>query len=160
MAELNAGDTAPAFTLIADADKPVSLSDYAGKRVIIYFYPAAMTPGCALEAVDFNAAQAKLSGRGITVLGISPDSPEKQRRFKQRDSLTLTLLSDPEKQTARAWGVWGSKVLYGKRIEGIIRSTFVVDVAPDGQGKIALAMYNVRAKGHVDRLLAALSELP
>ena len=146
------GDTAPAFTL-QDADgHDVSLSDFAGQRVIVYFYPAAMTPGCTTQAVDFTAAISELSAAGLDVLGISPDSPEKLAQFRELQSVAFPLLSDPDKTTLTAYGAFGEKMLYGKLIEGVIRSTFVVDVDGEGKGAIALAQYNVKAAGHVDKL--------
>lgn len=156
MAELESGAIAPSFTLLDDSGTEVSLSDFAGQRVIVYFYPAAMTPGCSREAADFNAVAADLSSSGYRIIGISPDLPERQARFKQKEGLTFPLLSDPDKAVANQWGAWGSKVLYGKRIEGIIRSTFVVEVDADGAGQVLYAHYNVRAKGHVERICAEL----
>jgi peroxiredoxin Q/BCP len=154
---LSPGDVAPAFSL-PDADgNPVSLSDFAGKRVIVYFYPAAMTPGCTTQAVDFTAALDELSAAGLSVIGISPDAPAKLVKFTEREKISFPLLSDTDKSTLTAWGAYGEKLLYGKLIEGVIRSTFVVDVDDDGNGKIALAQYNVRAKGHVAKLRKELS---
>ena len=152
MSQLVAGEVAPAFTL-PDADgKPVSLSDFAGRKVVVYFYPAAMTPGCTTQAVDFTAARDDFLEAGIDVIGISPDAPEKLVAFRQRKGLKITLLSDESQQTLDAYGAWGTKVLYGKSMEGVLRSTFVIDVDEDGVGRIDLAQYNVRATGHVDRL--------
>lgn len=149
---LAAGDPAPAFTL-PDADgNPVSLSDYAGGSVIVYFYPAAMTPGCTIQAVDFTAAVDDLDSAGIAVVGISPDSTAKLARFREAQSVAFPLLSDPDKGVLSAYGAYGTKMLYGKLIEGVIRSTFVIEVAEDGTGRIELAQYNVKATGHVDRL--------
>jgi peroxiredoxin Q/BCP len=146
------GDTAPAFTL-TDADgKQVSLGDYAGGKVIVYFYPAAMTPGCTTQAVDFTAAVADLDSAGLAVVGISPDSPDKLAQFKAAQSVAFPLLSDPDKEVLTAYGAYGSKMLYGKLVEGVIRSTFVVDVAADGAGTVDVAQYNVKASGHVDKL--------
>ena len=146
------GDTAPAFTL-TDADGgQVSLADYAGGKVIVYFYPAAMTPGCTTQAVDFTAAVADLDSAGLAVVGISPDSPDKLAQFKAAQSVAFPLLSDPDKEVLTAYGAYGSKMLYGKLIEGVIRSTFVVDVAADGAGTVDVAQYNVKASGHVDKL--------
>ena len=142
------GDTAPDFTL-PDADgKPVSLSDYRGRRVIVYFYPAAGTPGCTKQACDFTDSLDALQGAGYTVLGISKDNPSKLAKFRERDSLTIPLLSDADKSVMKAYGAFGEKKLYGKTVEGVIRSTFLVD--PDG--KIEQAFYNVRATGHVAKL--------
>ena len=146
------GDTAPAFTL-PDADgKDISLADFAGERVVVYFYPAAMTPGCTTQAIDFTAAFNAFRDAGINVVGISPDKPEKLGRFRDKESLSFPLLSDVDKSTLTAYAAYGVKKLYGKEVEGVIRSTFVVDVDADGAGTISVAQYNVRAKGHVDRL--------
>ena len=149
---LSPGDTAPAFTL-TDADgQQNSLADYAGGKVIVYFYPAAMTPGCTTQAVDFTAAVGDLDSAGLAVVGISPDSPDKLAQFKAAESVAFPLLADPDKEVLNAYGAYGTKMLYGKLIEGVIRSTFVVDVAPDGTGTIDVAQYNVKATGHVDKL--------
>ena len=149
---LAAGETAPAFTL-PDADgQPVSLSDFTDQRVIAYFYPAAMTPGCTTQAVDFTAAMDELSAAGVRVLGISPDPVEKLATFRQQQSVGFPLLSDPERTALTAYDAYGEKMLYGKLVEGVIRSTFVVDVDSDGVGTVAIAQYNVKAAGHVDKL--------
>lgn len=154
---LSPGDVAPAFSL-PDADgKTVSLSDFPGKRVIVYFYPAAMTPGCTTQAVDFTAAMDELSAAGLSVLGISPDAPGKLAKFADKEQISFPLLADEDKTTLTAWGAYGEKLLYGKKIEGVIRSTFVVDVDADGAGTIAVAQYNVRAKGHVSKLRRELA---
>jgi peroxiredoxin Q/BCP len=142
------GDEAPDFTL-PDADGTmVSLSGLRGQRVIVYFYPAAMTPGCTKEACDFTAAQPDLTAAGTAVLGISPDPPAKLAKFRDKEHLTFPLLSDPDKSVLTAYGAYGEKMNYGKTIMGVIRSTFVID--PDG--KIEKALYAVKATGHVDRL--------
>jgi thioredoxin-dependent peroxiredoxin len=142
------GDAAPDFTL-PDADgKPASLSDYRGRRVVVYFYPAAGTPGCTKEACDFRDNLAELGDAGLDVLGISPDETEKLAKFRDAEGLTFPLLSDTDKQVLTAWGAYGEKQMYGKTVTGVIRSTFVVD--PDG--KIEKALYNVRATGHVAKL--------
>jgi peroxiredoxin Q/BCP len=154
---LSTGDPAPPFTLPDGHGHPHSLSDYAGQRVIVYFYPAAMTPGCTTQAVDFTAALTEFSGAGIRVLGISPDAPGKLAQFEQKESVTFPLLADEDKKTLNAYGAYGEKLLYGKRVEGVIRSTFVVDVDADGAGTIAIAQYNVKAAGHVDKLRRELS---
>src|SRR5690606_13893382 len=131
---LAAGDTAPAFAL-PDADgNKVALSDFAGQRVIVYFYPAAMTPGCTTQAVDFTAAAPELEQAGLQVLGISPDPVEKLAKFRAKESVAFPLLSDEDKTTLKAYGAFGEKMLYGKLIEGVIRSTFVVDVDDTGAG--------------------------
>jgi peroxiredoxin Q/BCP len=149
---LNAGDVAPDFTL-PDADgKQVSLGDYADQRVIVYFYPAAMTPGCTTQAIDFTAAMDELSAAGLHVVGVSPDTPDKLTEFRQQQSVAFPLLSDADKVTLTAYGAYGEKMLYGKLVEGVIRSTFVVDVDPSGGGKVSVAQYNVKAAGHVEKL--------
>jgi peroxiredoxin Q/BCP len=145
---LQPGDQAPDFTL-PDADGgQVSLSALRGQRVIIYFYPAAMTPGCTKQACDFRDSRQDLSDAGITVHGISPDSPAKLAKFRDRDGLTFPLLADPDKTVLKAYGAYGEKMLYGKKTVGVIRSTFVI--APDGS--IERAYYAVKATGHVARL--------
>ncbi|ATL66242.1 thioredoxin-dependent thiol peroxidase [Nocardia terpenica] len=150
---LSPGDTAPEFTL-PDADgKPVSLADYRGRKVIVYFYPAASTPGCTKQACDFRDSLAELGGAGIDVVGISPDKPAKLAKFRDNEKLTFPLLSDPDREVLTAWGAYGEKMMYGKKITGVIRSTFLVDE----QGTIALAQYNVRATGHVAKLRRDLS---
>ncbi len=152
MTRLDAGDAAPAFTL-PDADgREVSLSDFAGQRVIVYFYPAALTPGCTTQAVDFTAAMDDLGSAGLRVLGVSPDEQAKLTQFRERQSVAFPLLSDPGKTVLSAYGAYGEKLLYGKLVEGVIRSTFVVDVDARGKGTVAVAQYNVRAAGHVDKL--------
>ncbi|WP_078288946.1 thioredoxin-dependent thiol peroxidase [Mycobacterium sp. D16R24] len=150
---LEVGDKAPAFTLLdADGEK-VSLSSYKGRKVIIYFYPAAMTPGCTKQACDFRDSLAELNGAGLDVIGISPDKPEKLAKFRQRDGVNFPLLSDPDKTTLTAYGAFGEKKLYGKVVEGVIRSTFVVDE----KGTIEVAQYNVKATGHVAKLRRDIS---
>ncbi|MFC0315912.1 thioredoxin-dependent thiol peroxidase [Gordonia phosphorivorans] len=150
---LEVGDIAPLFTL-PDADgNPVSLSDYAGRKVLVYFYPAAMTPGCTKQACDFRDNLAELNESGVAVVGISPDKPAKLAKFVQRDELNFPLLSDPEKEVLTAYGAFGEKKLYGKVVTGVIRSTFLVDE----DGRIAAAMYNVRATGHVAKIRRDLS---
>ncbi|MEK8070972.1 thioredoxin-dependent thiol peroxidase [Rhodococcoides navarretei] len=146
--KLEPGDTAPAFTL-PDADgNDVSLADYAGKKVIVYFYPAASTPGCTKQACDFRDSLAELNGEGLEVIGISPDKPAKLAKFRDKEELTFPLLADEDKSTLQAWGAFGEKKNYGKVYEGVIRSTFLVDE----DGKIEVAQYNVRATGHVAKL--------
>jgi peroxiredoxin Q/BCP len=147
------GDKAPTFRL-PDADgTPVSLADYRGRRVVVYFYPAASTPGCTKEACDFRDNLRDLNGAGLDVIGISPDSPAKLAKFRDAEGLTFPLLSDPDRKVLTAWGAYGDKKMYGKTVQGVIRSTFVVDE----QGKIAAAQYNVRATGHVAKLRRDLS---
>ena len=150
---LEPGDPAPDFTL-PDADgKEVTLSALRGQRVIVYFYPAAMTPGCTKQACDFRDNLADLNQAGIAVLGISPDQPAKLAKFREKEGLTFPLLSDPDHVVLEAYGAYGEKKLYGKTTVGVIRSTFVID--PDG--KIAKAMYAVKATGHVARLLTEVA---
>ena len=145
---LSAGDVAPDFSL-SDADgKTVTLSDFRGRSVVVYFYPAASTPGCTKEACDFRDSLAVLNDAGFDVLGISPDKPEKLVKFRDAEGLTFPLLSDQDKSVMTAWGAFGEKQNYGKIVQGVIRSTFVVDP----EGKIAKALYNVKATGHVERL--------
>ncbi len=145
---LQPGDEAPDFTLPDDQGGSVALSSLRGKKVIVYFYPAAMTPGCTKQACDFTESLDSLQSHGYTVVGISPDAPAKLAKFRERDALTITLLSDPDKEVLTAYGAYGEKKLYGKVVEGVIRSTFVLDE----DGKIELAQYNVRATGHVAKL--------
>jgi thioredoxin-dependent peroxiredoxin len=145
---LSPGDPAPDFTLTSDTGDQVRLQDLRGQKVIVYFYPAAMTPGCTKEACDFTDSLDSLKAQGYEVLGISPDKPEKLAKFRERDSLTITLLSDPDKSVMNAWAAYGMKKLYGKDVEGVIRSTFVVDE----EGRIQIAQYNVKASGHVAKL--------
>jgi len=145
---LQPGDTAPDFTLPTDTGETVTLSDLRGRRVIVYFYPTAMTPGCTTEACDFSDSLDDLNAEGYTVLGISKDTTERLAKFREKEGLTITLLSDVDKDVLTAWGAFGEKKLYGKVVEGVIRSTFVVDA----DGKIELAQYNVKAKGHVAKL--------
>ncbi|WP_345346399.1 thioredoxin-dependent thiol peroxidase [Rhodococcus olei] len=147
------GDTAPDFTL-PDADgNEVSLSDYRGRKVIVYFYPAASTPGCTKQACDFRDSLAELNDAGLDVIGISPDKPAKLVKFRDTESLNFPLLSDPDRATLAAWGAFGEKTMYGKKVQGVIRSTFLVDE----NGKIEVAQYNVRATGHVAKLRRDLS---
>ncbi|SKF63845.1 thioredoxin-dependent thiol peroxidase [Mycobacteroides abscessus] len=150
---LEVGDKAPAFTLLDADGKKVSLSSYKGRKVIIYFYPAAMTPGCTKQACDFRDSLAELNEAGLDVIGISPDKPEKLAKFRERDGVNFPLLSDPDKATLTAYGAFGEKKLYGKIVEGVIRSTFVVDE----KGNIEVAQYNVKATGHVAKLRRDIS---
>lgn len=146
--KLAQGDPAPDFTL-PDADgRPVSLSSFRGQRVVVYFYPAAMTPGCTTQACDFRDNLSSLKGAGIAVLGVSPDAPEKLAKFRDTEELTFPLLSDESLDVMKQYGAYGEKKLYGKTATGVLRSTFVID--PDG--RVEKAMYNVRATGHVAKL--------
>jgi thioredoxin-dependent peroxiredoxin len=148
MTRLEPGATAPDFTLTDDHGQTVSLHDLKGQRVVLYVYPAAMTPGCTTQACDFRDSLDSLAAAGITVLGLSPDKPEKLAKFRERDGLTFPLLSDPEKTTLEAYGAYGEKKLYGKTVVGVIRSTFVIGE----DGTVEKAMYNVKATGHVAKL--------
>jgi peroxiredoxin Q/BCP len=147
-ARLSPGDQAPAFTL-EDADgKPVSLSDFLGRKVVLYVYPAAMTPGCTTQACDFRDNLSSLNAAGYQVIGLSPDKPAKLAQFRENEGLTFPLLSDPSKDVLTAYGAYGEKKLYGKTVVGVIRSTFVVDE----EGRIVTASYAVKATGHVAKL--------
>jgi peroxiredoxin Q/BCP len=150
---LSPGDPAPDFTLLDDAGNEVSLSSLRGCKVVVYFYPAAMTPGCTKQACDFTATQDAFREEGYEVLGISPDKPEKLARFRDKEALGIRLLSDPDKAVMSAWGAFGEKKMYGKVVQGVIRSTFVVDE----QGAVEVAQYNVKATGHVAKLRRDLS---
>ena len=147
-ARLEVGDRAPAFSL-PDADgKTVKLSDFKDRKVIVYFYPAASTPGCTKQACDFRDSLAELNGSGIDVVGISPDKPEKLAKFRDAEALTFPLLSDPDKRVLSEWSTFGEKKMYGKTVQGVIRSTFLVDE----KGNIAVAQYNVKA-AHASTLI-------
>jgi peroxiredoxin Q/BCP len=152
MSRLEPGSPAPAFTLVDQDERPVALADLRGGGVVLFFYPAAMTPGCTTEACDFRDSLAPLQAAGYTVLGVSRDDPATLRAFRERDSLTFDLLSDPDHAVHEAYGAWGEKMNYGKVVEGVIRSTFVVDA----DGRIAHVLYNVKATGHVARVRALL----
>ena len=160
MTKLEPGTPAPDFTLIDQDERSVSLRELrgadtpdGGRGVILFFYPAAMTPGCTKEACDFRDSLDALAAAGVTVVGISPDKPAKLAAFRERDSLTFPLVSDEDRSVLAAYGAFGEKKLYGKVVEGVIRSTFVIDA----EGRIESAMYNVRATGHVARLRKELS---
>jgi peroxiredoxin Q/BCP len=145
---LQPGDAAPDFTLTTDTGDRLSLADLRGRRVVLYAYPAAMTPGCTTQACDFRDSLSSLNAAGIDVVGISPDPPEKLAKFRAKDGLTFPLVSDPDKAVLSAYGAYGEKQNYGRTVVGVIRSTFVID--PDG--RIERAMYNVKATGHVAKL--------
>lgn len=152
MTHLEPGASAPDFTLLDQDEHPVTLADFRGRRVILYFYPAAMTPGCTTQACDFRDSLASLQSAGYTVLGVSRDTPEKLRAFRERDGITFPLLSDPDHAVHEAYGAWGEKKNYGKTITGVLRSTFVLDE----EGVVTEALYNVKATGHVARLRKTL----
>ncbi len=146
--KLAAGDSAPDFALLDDKGNTVKLKDFRGRRVVVYFYPAALTPGCTKQACDFRDNLKALDRAGIDVVGISPDKPEKLAKFRKEYKLNFPLLSDPERDVLTAYGAFGKKMMYGKAVTGVIRSTFVVD----GKGKLEYAGYGVKATGHVDKL--------
>jgi peroxiredoxin Q/BCP len=145
---LSPGDTAPDFTLPTDEGGTLSLKDLRGRKVVLYAYPAAMTPGCTKQACDFRDSLASLQAAGYEVVGISPDKPAKLAMFRSRDALTFPLVSDPDKAVLTAYGAYGEKQMYGKTVTGVIRSTFVIDEA----GRVERALYNVKATGHVAKL--------
>ncbi|MER5212996.1 thioredoxin-dependent thiol peroxidase [Streptomyces sp. NPDC002838] len=149
---LQPGDTAPAFTLPDTDGHEVSLSDHQGRKVIVYFYPAALTPGCTKQACDFTDNLELLAGAGYDVIGISPDKPEKLAKFRDKESLRITLLADSDKKVLDAYGAFGEKKNYGRTYMGVIRSTVIVDE----EGKVERALYNVRATGHVAKIIKDL----
>lgn len=151
---LAVGDTAPGFSLPSDAGTTTSLSDYSGQRVLVYFYPRANTPGCTKEACDFRDSLAQLNDLGIAVVGISPDKVDKLAAFRDDHNLTFPLLSDTTKEVMTAYGAFGEKKSYGKIVQGVIRSTFVIGA----DGRIELSLYNVRATGHVARVVKELTK--
>ncbi|MDR2974231.1 MAG: peroxiredoxin [Propionibacteriaceae bacterium] len=160
MAELVKGAPAPDFRLTAADGSTVSLADFAGRKLILYFYPAALTPGCTIEAADFAAAEPTLQAAGYTVVGISPDDPATLTTFATANNLSFTLLSDPDHTALNAYGAWGERKLWGKTFIGVIRSTFVIKVDPHGKALVLDAQYGVRATGHVKRLEASLGIIP
>jgi peroxiredoxin Q/BCP len=149
---LSPGDPAPEFSLLDADGKPVALSDFRGRKVVVYFYPAAMTPGCTTQACDFRDNDVALQRSGYAVVGISPDAPAKLAKFRERDAVPFPLLSDPDHTVLEAYGAWGEKTMYGRKTIGVIRSTFVVDE----DGRIQIAQYNVKATGHVAKLMRDL----
>lgn len=152
MTKLAPGDKAPAFRLSADDGEEVALSDYAGSRVVVYFYPADDTPGCTKEACQFSDLRDEYAELGVDVVGISPNDRASHERFRSKYALRVRLLSDPNHETMAAYGAWGEKTLYGKKTLGVIRSTFLVGE----DGRVEQAWYNVRADGHAEKVLAAL----
>jgi len=149
---LSAGDPAPDFQLLDADEQPVTLMQFRGERVVLYFYPAALTPGCTTQACDFRDNLAMLRDAETAVVGISPDLPDKLRKFRDKHDLPFPLLSDPDHKVLEVYGAWGEKSLYGKKVTGVIRSTVVVDAA----GRVEQAFYNVKATGHVAKLLRDL----
>lgn len=150
MARLGLGDEAPAFNLVDHDGNEVSLGDYSGRRVVLYFYPKDDTPGCTTEACQFNENMAAFDAAEVAVLGISPDSPASHRAFRAKFALALRLASDPDHEVMESYGAWGHKTMYGRETTGVIRSTFLVDEG----GRVARAWYNVRSDGHAARVLA------
>lgn len=150
---LDVGQKAPTFTLPSTTGRPLSLADYTGSRVLLYAYPAAMTPGCTTQACDFRDNIAAFNDARIAVIGISPDSVEKLHEFAERDGLTFPLLADPDHKVLESYGAWGEKKLYGKTVTGVIRSTFLITA----DGTIEEARYNVKATGHVAKLMRELN---
>jgi peroxiredoxin Q/BCP len=150
---LSPGDTAPGFTLVDADETSHSLEEFRGSRVVVYFYPAALTPGCTKQACDFRDNLALLDDAGVAVVGISPDVPAKLAKFRDKEALTFPLLSDPDHGVLAAYGAWGEKTLYGKKVTGVIRSTVVIDA----EGRVERAFYNVKATGHVAKLLRDLA---
>ena len=153
MARLEAGTKAPAFTLTDQDGTKVSLKDFAGQAVVVYFYPADDTPGCTKEACQFNENLATFAAANIVVLGVSPDGAEKHTRFREKYQLDLPLLSDPDKSVMESYGAFGEKMMYGKQVMGVIRSTFLIDE----KGTIERAWYSVKADGHAAKVLEAVS---
>ena len=145
---LQPGDKAPDFTLASADGSKISLSDLRGSKVILYFYPAAMTPGCTTQACDFRDNLASLRAAGYAVLGVSPDRPDRLAAFRDQQALTFPLLADPDRAVLEAYGAWGQKQSYGKTVTGVIRSTVVIDE----EGRVERALYNVKATGHVAKL--------
>jgi peroxiredoxin Q/BCP len=149
---LTPGETAPAFSALDADEKTWTLKDFHGKHLVIYFYPAALTPGCTKQACDFRDNLKLLADAEYAVVGVSPDKPAKLAKFRETHDLPFPLLSDPDKKILDAYGAWGEKTMYGKKVTGVIRSTVVVDPS----GKVAAAFYNVKATGHVAKLLRDL----
>jgi len=156
MTTLAPNDPAPDFELSDATGHFWQLSDFGPGKVIVYFYPAALTPGCTTQAIDFTARRDEFAAAGCQIVGISPDTPEKLTRFIALKELTITLLADPEKKTINDYGVWGTKTIYGKQMQGLIRSTFIVEVDAKGQGTIVEALYDIKSTGHADRLAEKL----
>ncbi len=153
---LETGDTAPEFTRPDQDGNPVSPAEFAGRKLVIYFYPRAFTPGCTTEACDFRDRYETFAAAGYEIIGVSPDDPDRLRRFREEHGLPFPLLSDPDHAMAAAYGAWGTKKNYGREYEGIIRSTIVLDET----GRVLHAWYNVRAKGHADRVAGAVTATP
>lgn len=156
MTQLVDGDRAPALAL-PDADgTTVSLADHRDRTVVLYFYPAALTPGCTTQAVDFTEHAEAFADAGVDIIGVSPDTTDRLAEFREKKALRVRLLSDPGHEAIDAYGVWGERTIYGKKITGLIRSTFIIDVDAEGSGTVRRALYSVRAKGHVERIAREL----
>jgi peroxiredoxin Q/BCP len=153
MTRLAEGDRAPTFTLVDQNGQKVALKDFAGQRVVLYFYPADDTPGCTKEACQFNDEFAAFKKLDVTVIGVSPDNAEKHQAFRAKYGLKFALLSDPAKSVMTKYGAYGEKMMYGKKVTGVIRSTFVIGPT----GKVERAFYNVRADGHAAKVLSGVS---
>ena len=153
MTRLAEGDRAPTFTLVDQNGQKVALKDFAGQRVVLYFYPADDTPGCTKEACQFNDEFAAFKKLDVTVIGVSPDTAEKHQAFRAKYGLKFALLSDPEKSVMTKYGAYGEKMMYGKKVTGVIRSTFVIGPT----GKVERALYNVRADGHAAKVLSGVA---
>ena len=156
MSTLTPGDAAPAFELLNADGELIKLSDFGPGKVIVYFYPAALTPGCTIQAIDFTAHKQAFLDAGYAIVGISPDTPDKLADFRTKKDLSIILLSDPERQAIEGYGAWGTKTIFGKDVDGVIRSTFVVEVDADGAATVLSAAYAVRAAEHVAGLAAQL----
>jgi len=153
MPKLKAGDTAPSFSLTDQDGKTVKLADFKGRTLLVYFYPKADTPGCTKQACSVRDHRADLTKLGVALVGISPDLPAAQKKFDQKYQLGFPLLSDADHTVAEAWGVWGEKTMYGKKFQGIIRSSFLVD----GKGKLTRVWYNVKPEETVPKAKEALA---
>jgi len=156
MTHLAAGDSAPTFDLVDADGQSRTMAGFGPGALVLYFYPAALTPGCTIEAMDFTSQRDAFAAAGYQIIGVSPDTPDKLAKFVKAKDLTVTLLADPDKNVIEAYGAWGSKVLYGKTMTGVNRSTFVIDVDAAGNGTVRLAQYGVKAMGHVNRLAKEL----
>jgi peroxiredoxin Q/BCP len=153
MTRLSEGDRAPAFTLSDQNAQKVALKDFVGQRVVLYFYPADDTPGCTKEACQFNDELSAFKDLDVAVIGVSPDGADKHQAFRAKYGLRFTLLSDPDKKVMAKYGAYGEKMMYGKKVTGVIRSTFVIGPT----GTVERAFYNVRADGHAAKVLSGLS---
>ncbi|MDR0488341.1 MAG: peroxiredoxin [Propionibacteriaceae bacterium] len=156
MSELVRGDAAPDFRLKDSQGSWVSFSDFPNRKLVLYFYPQALTPGCTVEAIDFSQYTPKFRDAGYTIIGVSPDEPETLATFIAKHNLTITLLADPDLVTIKEYGAWGERMLWGKTFTGLLRSTFVLEIDAQGKGTVVDAQYSIRATGHVERLAKSL----